>query len=217
MFDLHDIDYHLFDYLSDDQGKLAISKFLQALRATGLRESDPRLKEAMTNLSNVQNEVSDLDTVQNVFIDRETFRECIADNIILIAKAFRNQFIIPEFTKFTNRIDELFWRAKANTKGKARAPIAGLEPATEGSLQISGRTRKPLCYRRSRPPQGDLRLPGPPSGLGAGGELKNCYRMVPVDLRAIRYLLCHRRHRGERNWREGASCRQRKKLTSLSQ
>ncbi|GFR81946.1 glutaminase kidney isoform, mitochondrial [Elysia marginata] len=43
---------------------------------------------------------------------------CIADNIILIAKAFRNQFIIPEFTRFTNRIDELFWRAKANTKGK---------------------------------------------------------------------------------------------------
>ncbi|GFO45379.1 hypothetical protein PoB_007188400 [Plakobranchus ocellatus] len=31
---------------------------------------------------------------------------------------------------------------------QARAPVAGLEPATEGSLQISGRTRKPLCYRR---------------------------------------------------------------------
>ncbi|GFN99046.1 hypothetical protein PoB_002555200 [Plakobranchus ocellatus] len=26
--------------------------------------------------------------------------------------------------------------------------MAGLEPATEGSLQISGRTHKPLCYRR---------------------------------------------------------------------
>ncbi|GFO33589.1 hypothetical protein PoB_006009400 [Plakobranchus ocellatus] len=30
---------------------------------------------------------------------------------------------------------------------QARAPVAGLQPATEGSLQISGRTRKPLCYR----------------------------------------------------------------------
>ncbi|GFO43659.1 transposable element p transposase-like protein [Plakobranchus ocellatus] len=36
---------------------------------------------------------------------------------------------------------------------QARAPVAGLEPATEGSLQISGRTRKPLCYRR--PPLSD--------------------------------------------------------------
>ncbi|GFO01809.1 hypothetical protein PoB_002831400 [Plakobranchus ocellatus] len=33
---------------------------------------------------------------------------------------------------------------------QARAPVAGLEPATEGSLQISGRTRKPLCYRRPK-------------------------------------------------------------------
>ncbi|GFN97446.1 solute carrier family 2 (facilitated glucose transporter), member 13 [Plakobranchus ocellatus] len=31
---------------------------------------------------------------------------------------------------------------------QARTPVAGLEPATVGSLQISGKTRKPLCYRR---------------------------------------------------------------------
>ncbi|GFO43511.1 hypothetical protein PoB_007001600 [Plakobranchus ocellatus] len=33
---------------------------------------------------------------------------------------------------------------------QARAPVAGLEPATERSLQISGRTRQPLCHRRLR-------------------------------------------------------------------
>ncbi|GFO13903.1 hypothetical protein PoB_004040800 [Plakobranchus ocellatus] len=31
---------------------------------------------------------------------------------------------------------------------RARAPVAGLEPATEKSLQISGRIRWPLCHRR---------------------------------------------------------------------
>ncbi|GFN89928.1 hypothetical protein PoB_001643400 [Plakobranchus ocellatus] len=31
---------------------------------------------------------------------------------------------------------------------QARAPVMGLEPATEGSLQISGRIRYPLCHRR---------------------------------------------------------------------
>ncbi|GFO14142.1 hypothetical protein PoB_004064700 [Plakobranchus ocellatus] len=30
---------------------------------------------------------------------------------------------------------------------QAGAPMTGLEPATEGSLQISGRTHKPLCHR----------------------------------------------------------------------
>ncbi|GFO19718.1 hypothetical protein PoB_004622300 [Plakobranchus ocellatus] len=29
---------------------------------------------------------------------------------------------------------------------QARAPVAGLEPATERSLHISGRIRYPLCY-----------------------------------------------------------------------
>ncbi|CAL1541132.1 unnamed protein product [Lymnaea stagnalis] len=126
MFGFHDIDYHLFDYLSDDQGKLSITKFLQALRTTGLRESDPRLKECMQNLNSVQTEIIDIDSVQNIYIDRETFRECIADNIVLIAKAFRNQFIIPEFVQFTQRIDELFWRAKANTQGQLASYIPQL-------------------------------------------------------------------------------------------
>ncbi|GFO30541.1 hypothetical protein PoB_005704600 [Plakobranchus ocellatus] len=30
---------------------------------------------------------------------------------------------------------------------QARAPLARLEPSTEGLLQTSGRTRKPLCHR----------------------------------------------------------------------
>ncbi|GFN97381.1 hypothetical protein PoB_002388700 [Plakobranchus ocellatus] len=33
---------------------------------------------------------------------------------------------------------------------QARAPVAGLEPTTERSPQISGRTRRPVCYRRPR-------------------------------------------------------------------
>ncbi|GFO07149.1 hypothetical protein PoB_003365400 [Plakobranchus ocellatus] len=37
---------------------------------------------------------------------------------------------------------------------QAGPPMAGLEPATERSLQISGRTHKPLCHRR--PGQGTV-------------------------------------------------------------
>ncbi|GFN74907.1 hypothetical protein PoB_000141300 [Plakobranchus ocellatus] len=33
------------------------------------------------------------------------------------------------------------------TLHQARALMAGLEPATERSLQISGRTQKPLCHQ----------------------------------------------------------------------
>ncbi|KAH9490572.1 hypothetical protein Btru_034153 [Bulinus truncatus] len=37
-----------------------------------------------------------------------------------------NQFIIPEFVQFTQRIDELFWRAKANTHGQLASYIPQL-------------------------------------------------------------------------------------------
>ncbi|GFO40023.1 hypothetical protein PoB_006652800 [Plakobranchus ocellatus] len=33
---------------------------------------------------------------------------------------------------------------------QARAPVVGLEPAIEGSLQISGRIHYPLCHRRPK-------------------------------------------------------------------
>ncbi|GFO48151.1 hypothetical protein PoB_007465600 [Plakobranchus ocellatus] len=33
---------------------------------------------------------------------------------------------------------------------EVRAPVAGLETATEGSLKISGRIRYPLCHRRAQ-------------------------------------------------------------------
>ncbi|GFN95743.1 cugbp elav-like family member 4 [Plakobranchus ocellatus] len=38
--------------------------------------------------------------------------------------------------------------AYAPTLRQARAPVAGLEPSAERSLQISGRIRYPLCHRR---------------------------------------------------------------------
>ncbi|GFN99136.1 hypothetical protein PoB_002564200 [Plakobranchus ocellatus] len=58
---------------------------------------------------------------------------------------------------------------------QARAPVAGLEPATEWSLQISGRTRKPLCYRRPC----TLRRVTEGGGLGAGSQLDNGHYADP--------------------------------------
>ncbi|GFN99686.1 hypothetical protein PoB_002619200, partial [Plakobranchus ocellatus] len=48
---------------------------------------------------------------------------------------------------------------------QAKAPVAGFEPATERSLQISGRTRCPLCPRR-------FRKRGVEAGGGNGGSAK---------------------------------------------
>ncbi|GFN80933.1 hypothetical protein PoB_000743900 [Plakobranchus ocellatus] len=51
---------------------------------------------------------------------------------------------------------------------RARAPVVRLEPATEGSLQISGRTRQPLCHWR---PSSADRKTGREKGRGVGSRV----------------------------------------------
>lgn len=42
----------------------------------------------------------------------------VQPNITLISKAFRHQFIIPEFQDFAKEIEEIYWKCKDNTNGK---------------------------------------------------------------------------------------------------
>ena len=44
----------------------------------------------------------------------------IIDNIVLISRALRHQFIIPEFESFTSHIDDFFETAKSITEGKVK-------------------------------------------------------------------------------------------------
>ncbi|GFN82874.1 hypothetical protein PoB_000938000 [Plakobranchus ocellatus] len=57
----------------------------------------------------------------------------------------------------------------------------GLEPATEGSLQVSDAV---VRLGAASPQQGDLRLSSSPSGQDAGGGARTRDRRVPADLRA---------------------------------
>lgn len=42
----------------------------------------------------------------------------VSPNIVLIAKAFRQQFVIPDFSSFVKDIEEIYHRCKSNTLGK---------------------------------------------------------------------------------------------------
>lgn len=42
----------------------------------------------------------------------------IQDNIVLISRALRHQFVIPEWHEFTQHIEEFYWSAKTLTGGK---------------------------------------------------------------------------------------------------
>jgi glutaminase len=42
----------------------------------------------------------------------------VSSNVVLISRAFRHQFIIPDFQGFTKHIEDFYWKCKSNTEGK---------------------------------------------------------------------------------------------------
>ncbi|XP_022914987.1 glutaminase kidney isoform, mitochondrial isoform X2 [Onthophagus taurus] len=106
-------------FKNQETGLLSMGKFLAALRNTGLRKNDPRLKEMMDNIKRAQKrsnaEGGSIDTQK---LDLDTFRSIVSQNIGLITRAFRHQFIIPDFQTFSKDIEEIYWKCKDNRNGK---------------------------------------------------------------------------------------------------
>ncbi|XP_060580160.1 glutaminase kidney isoform, mitochondrial-like [Ruditapes philippinarum] len=91
-------------------------------------------------------------------IDRETFKQCIAKNISLISTAFRNEFIIPDFSQFCSDIDELYWHCRENISGNVATYIPQLARyspnfwgvaacSVDGQRYSVGDTNVPFCLQ----------------------------------------------------------------------
>ncbi|KAI1283013.1 Glutaminase kidney isoform, mitochondrial [Halotydeus destructor] len=69
-------------------------------------------------MKKVRRERRESGSIEVLSLDRETFRRVIKDNIVVISKALRHQFVIPDFKDFTHHIEEFYWKCKVNTGGK---------------------------------------------------------------------------------------------------
>ncbi|XP_046829499.1 glutaminase kidney isoform, mitochondrial isoform X4 [Vespa crabro] len=119
----------LFDmFKNEETGLLSVGKFLAALRATGLRKNDPRLQEFSDNLKKEHSKSGGHEGVsyETQRLDREQFRRIVNPNIVLISRAFRHQFIIPDWQGFTKHIEDFYWKCKSNTEGKVASYIPQL-------------------------------------------------------------------------------------------
>ncbi|XP_044283075.1 glutaminase kidney isoform, mitochondrial isoform X2 [Varanus komodoensis] len=103
----------LFYTIAEGQEKIPVHKFITALKSTGLRTSDPRLKECMDMLRLTLQTTSD-----GVMLDKDLFKKCVQSNIVLLTQAFRRKFVIPDFMSFASHIDELYENAKKQSGGK---------------------------------------------------------------------------------------------------
>ena len=53
-----------------------------------------------------------------ILLDKQMFRECIKDNIVLIRRALTGDFVIPEFSKFCAVVDDIYWACRTHSDGK---------------------------------------------------------------------------------------------------
>nr|XP_053635223.1 glutaminase liver isoform, mitochondrial-like isoform X2 [Cherax quadricarinatus] len=60
------------------------------------------------------------------WLNRQQFKKVIQDNIVLISRALRHQFVIPEWHDFTSYIEEFYWSVKSLTSGKVASYIPQL-------------------------------------------------------------------------------------------
>ncbi|XP_073993411.1 glutaminase liver isoform, mitochondrial-like isoform X2 [Rhodnius prolixus] len=129
----------LFDmFKTEDSDLLSVGKFLAALRQTGLRKNDPRLAGLMENLRIVHRESGrEGGSPETQKLNREAFKRVISANLILISRAFRHHFIIPDFSDFSKHIEEFYWKCKTNTEGKAASYIPQLARANPDHWGVS--------------------------------------------------------------------------------
>uniref|UniRef100_A0A4W5RTG5 glutaminase n=1 Tax=Hucho hucho TaxID=62062 RepID=A0A4W5RTG5_9TELE len=143
----------LFYTIAEGQEKIPVHKFLTALKATGLRTGDPRLKECMDTLKVTLKNTSD-----GVMLDRHLFKKCVQSNIVLLTQAFRKKFVIPDFQSFSSHIDELYESAKNLTEGQVAdyiPQLAKFSPdlwavslcTVDGQRHTVGDTKVPFCLQ----------------------------------------------------------------------
>jgi glutaminase len=129
-------DEQLFNMLSDEDGRVPLSRLLRALRNAGLWRNDPRLADTMNRMQFYLSEARELgNTVGidalggagiDVLLDRSAFRDCVRQNALLLRRAFTGEFVIPEFQKFCSQIDAIYAACRPITDGKVASYIPQL-------------------------------------------------------------------------------------------
>uniref|UniRef100_A0A8C1JEL8 glutaminase n=1 Tax=Cyprinus carpio TaxID=7962 RepID=A0A8C1JEL8_CYPCA len=142
----------LFYTIAEGQEKIPAHKFTTALKATGLRTGDPRLKECMEMLKVT------LKTTSDGALDRHLFKKCVQSNIVLLTQAFRKKFVIPDFQSFTSHIDQIYESAKSLSGGQVAdyiPQLAKFSPnlwavalcTVDGQRYTAGDTKVPFCLQ----------------------------------------------------------------------
>lgn len=143
----------LFYTITEGKEMIPLSQFISALRKTGLLTSDPRLRDCVRQMRQ-----STRDSIGPVMMDKKLFRRCVGNNIMLLTKAFKKKFIIPNFEEFTQQIDKIYDSAQQQEGGqvadyipqlaKFSPDLWGVSLCTiDGQRHSVGDTKVPFCLQ----------------------------------------------------------------------
>ncbi|KAF7655573.1 hypothetical protein LDENG_00054310 [Lucifuga dentata] len=143
----------LFYTITQEKEQVPISYFISALKKTGLHPSDPQLKDCMEKLRRATK-----DSAGEVMMDRDLFHRCVGGNVVLLIQAFRKNFIIPEFSVFAQKMNEIYSRVEKQTDGKVAdyiPQLAKFSPdlwgvslcTVDGQRHSVGDTKQPFCLQ----------------------------------------------------------------------
>ncbi|KAK7939038.1 hypothetical protein WMY93_002364 [Mugilogobius chulae] len=143
----------LFYTITEGKDTIPLSQFVSALKKTGLLMSDPRLRDCVKTMRQATRE-----SIGPVVMDKTLFRRCVSNIIMLLTKAFKKNFIIPEFEKFTLEIDKMFDSAQRQEGGqvadyipqlaKFSSDLWGVSLCTiDGQRHSVGDTKVPFCLQ----------------------------------------------------------------------
>lgn len=100
----------IYANFQDADGNVRLNEFKSALASTGINyEQDVRLKELKAYLKKIGR--------FDGLLSEDEFKSAIKSNIVLISKAMRGEMVIPDWVKFTNKLEEFYWKCKVNKNG----------------------------------------------------------------------------------------------------
>lgn len=123
LFDLHKTDG--IGMSEEDEEIIRIGNFLNALESTGLRRTNPRLEVMMKQLEQLRRERSVM-SIESLQLGRQAFNSAVNSNINLLSRAFKGQFVVPEFGHFCKQITDIYEHCKSNVDGQVASYIPQL-------------------------------------------------------------------------------------------
>ena len=104
-------------YMNPSTEKINMGHFLLALEKTGIRRTDPRLKELIDDLEELHDKIGEEGTTpENIDLSFDAFQRLIDKTLVLVSQAFSQKLVVPDFPDFCTQLKDIYRRCRSNNK-----------------------------------------------------------------------------------------------------